>query len=88
MYGNTTRGFQKEALVRATKTSHTWRLVSDEGPYLNGHDAAPCPLAFLSVGMAASFIEEIYSLARQQNIKIRDMRLILNNYYKIGRAHV
>ena len=74
-------GFQKEALVRSTKTSHTWRLVSDEGPYLNGHDAAPCPLAFLSVGMAASFIEEIYSLARQQNIKIRDMRLILNNYY-------
>ena len=74
-------GFQKEALVRSKKTSHTWRLVSDEGPYLNGHDAAPCPLAFLSVGMAASFTEEIYALASQQNIKIRDMRLILNNYY-------
>ena len=47
-------GFQKEALVRSAKTGRTWRLVSDEGPYLNGHDAAPCPLAFLSTGMAAS----------------------------------
>ena len=47
-------GFQKEALVRSAKTGDTWRLVSDEGPYLNGHDAAPCPLAFLSTGMAAS----------------------------------
>ena len=48
-------GFQKEALVRSAATGRTWRLVSDEGPYLNGHDAAPCPLAFLSTGMVASF---------------------------------
>lgn len=34
-------GFQKEALVRSAKTGDAWRLVSDEGPYLNGHDAAP-----------------------------------------------
>ena len=52
-------GFQKEALVRSARTGETWRLVSDEGPYLNGHDAAPCPLAFLSTGMAASFMNEI-----------------------------
>ncbi|MEM8540983.1 MAG: OsmC family peroxiredoxin, partial [Pseudomonadota bacterium] len=39
-------GFQKEALIRSAKTGETWRLVSDEGPYLNGYDAAPCPLAF------------------------------------------
>mgnify|MGYP001317101655 CR=1 FL=1 len=48
-------GFQKEALICSAKTGDTWRLVSDEGPYLNGHDAAPCPLAFLSTGMVASF---------------------------------
>ena len=39
-------GFQKEALVLSARTGRAWRLVSDEGPYLNGHDAAPCPLAF------------------------------------------
>ena len=74
-------GFQKEALVRSAKTGETWRLVSDEGPYLNGHDAAPCPLAFLSSGMAASFMNEILALAKTQNVEIRKLKLIQDNYY-------
>jgi len=74
-------GFQKEALVRSAKTGETWRLVWDEGPYLNGHDAAPCPLAFLSSGMAASFMNEIIALAKIQNVEIRKLKLIQDNYY-------
>ena len=74
-------GFQKEALVRSAKTGETWRLVSDEGPYLNGHDAAPCPLAFLSCGMAASFMNEILALAKIKGIEIRKLKLIQDNYY-------
>jgi hypothetical protein len=74
-------GFQKEALIRSAKTGETWRLVSDEGPYLNGHDAAPCPLAFLSVGMAASFMNEILALAKSQGVEIRKLKLIQDNYY-------
>jgi len=74
-------GFQKEALVRSSKTGDTWRLVSDEGPYLNGHDAAPCPLAFLSTGMVASFMNEIITLAEHQNVEIRKLKLFQNNYY-------
>jgi len=74
-------GFQKEALVRSALTGNTWRLVSDEGPYLNGHDAAPCPLAFLSCGMAASFMNEILALAKIQGIEIRKLKLIQDNYY-------
>jgi organic hydroperoxide reductase OsmC/OhrA len=74
-------GFQKEALVRSAKTGETWRLVSDEGPYLNGHDAAPCPLAFLSSGMSASFMNEIIALAKIQNVEIRKLKLIQDNYY-------
>ena len=31
-------GFQKEALICSAKTGDTWRLVSDEGPYLNGFE--------------------------------------------------
>ncbi len=74
-------GFQKEALVRSARTGRTWRLVSDEGPYLNGHDAAPCPLAFLSTGMAASFLNEITALAQQRGATLRRLRLIQNNFY-------
>ncbi|MEM8631103.1 MAG: OsmC family protein [Pseudomonadota bacterium] len=74
-------GFQKEALIRSAKTGDTWRLVSDEGPYLNGHDAAPCPLAFLSTGMAASFMNEILALAKVQGVEIRKLKLIQDNYY-------
>ena len=74
-------GFQKEALVRSAKTGDTWRLVSDEGPYLNGHDVACCPLAFLSVGMVASFMNEITAYAEQKNVEIRKLKITQNNYY-------
>ncbi|MEM7472942.1 MAG: OsmC family protein [Pseudomonadota bacterium] len=74
-------GFQKEALVRSAKTGDTWRLVSDEGPYLSGHDAAPCPLAFLSTGMVASYMNEIIALAKLQGVEIRKLKLIQDNYY-------
>lgn len=74
-------GFQKEALVRSARTGETWRLVSDEGPYLNGHDAAPCPLAFLSSGMVASFMNEILALAKIRGIEIRKLKLVQDNYY-------
>lgn len=74
-------GFQKEAVVRSAKTGDTWRLVSDEGPYLNGHDAACCPLAFLSTGMVASFMNEILAYAKQKNVTIWQLKLIQDNYY-------
>lgn len=74
-------GFQKEALVRSARTGDTWRLVSDEGPYLNGHDAAPCPPAFLSAGRAASCMTEILALADMQGIAIRKLKLVQDNCY-------
>lgn len=74
-------GFQKEALIRSSKSGETWRLVSDEGAYLNGLDAAPCPLAFLSTGMVASYMNEILALAKLQGVEIRRLKLIQDNYY-------
>lgn len=74
-------GFQKEALVRSDVTGDIWRLVSDEGPYLNGYDAAPCPLAFLSTGMVASFMNEILALVKLRNVEIRKLKLIQDNFY-------
>ena len=74
-------GFQKEALVRSTADGMVWRLVSDEGPYLNGYDEAPCPLAFVSVGMAASYLDEIAALAEIRGIAFEGLRIELDCYY-------
>ncbi|MGI9391003.1 MAG: OsmC family protein [Boseongicola sp.] len=74
-------GFQKEALVVSARSGLMWRLVSDEGKYLSGHDAAPCPLAFLTTGMIASYMNEITALAQQNGVTLNKLRLIQNNYY-------
>ena len=76
--------FQKEAIVASSRTGLTWRLTSDEGPYLDGHDEAPCPLAFLSVGMVASYANEITALAKQQGVTIRKLILTQDNYYTMS----
>ncbi|WP_375550803.1 OsmC family protein [Rhodophyticola porphyridii] len=74
-------GFQKEALVISARSGLMWRLVSDEGAYLNGHDAAPCPLAFLTTGMIASYMNEITALAAREGVALRKLRLIQDNFY-------
>ena len=80
-YIHSLSGFQKEAFVTSARTGNTWRLVSDEGAYLAGHDAAPCPLAFLTTGMVSSYMNEILALAEQQGVEIRKLKLIQDNYY-------
>jgi hypothetical protein len=72
---------QKEAIVLSARTGRAWRLASDEGPYLDGFDAAPCPLAFLTTGMVASYATEILSLAREQALAIDDLMLVQDNHY-------
>lgn len=80
-YVRSLSGFQKEAFVISARTGIAWRLVSDEGAYLSGYDAAPCPLAFLTTGMIASYMNEITALAAQRGVKLNKLRLIQNNYY-------
>jgi len=46
-------GMQKEALVSRSTGGHPWRFLCDEGPYLDGTDLAPPPLAYFAAGMAA-----------------------------------
>ncbi|MDE0680886.1 MAG: OsmC family peroxiredoxin [Gammaproteobacteria bacterium] len=72
---------QKEAIVASARSGKAWRLASDEGPYLDGVDSAPCPLSFLTTGMVSSYFNEIQALARQRDINIRDLVLIQDNYY-------
>lgn len=74
-------GMQKEALVVSSLGQQAWRLTSDEGPYLAGHDEAPFPLAFLTAGMVASYMNELVALAGQRGVTIKGLRLTQDNYY-------
>jgi uncharacterized OsmC-like protein len=72
---------QKEGLVASSASGQVWRLVSDEGAYLDGFDEAPCPLAFLTVGMVSSTMTELLALAEQRRIAIDHIELVQDNYY-------
>ncbi len=72
---------QKEAVVVSSSTGRAWRLVSDEGAYLDGADEAPCPLSFMTVGMVCQFMDEMRALAGQRGIALRGIELVQDNYY-------
>jgi hypothetical protein len=72
---------QKEAVVANSRTGRSWRLASDEGAYLAGLDAAPCPLAFFTVGMVSSTLLALQSLAKSRGVALRQLRLIQDNFY-------
>ncbi|XPF93281.1 OsmC family protein [Colwellia sp. RE-S-Sl-9] len=80
--------FQKEALVTSARTGNTWRMASDEGAYLDGTDTAPAPLCYLTVGMVASYMNEITALAKIRDITINNIRLIQDNYYRMDGSMV
>lgn len=74
-------GMQKEALVVSAATGTAWRFACDEGAHIGGLDVAPNPLTYLSSGMIASYMNEITALAAQRNIELRDLELVLENFY-------
>jgi uncharacterized OsmC-like protein len=74
-------GMQKEALIANSRTGKVWRLASDEGAYLAGLDAAPCPLAFFTVGMVSATLLELQQLAASRGIELRQLRLVQDNRY-------
>lgn len=74
-------GMQKEALVYYGPSGTVWRMVSDEGPYLNGTDLAPFPLAFYTTGMALSFTEEVLKQAKAAGIILKQVKLTQDNFY-------
>ena len=73
-------GMQKEAIV-SSSAGGDWRLASDEGPYLDGFDAAPCPLAFMTVGMVSSWMNAVLDAARARGVTLRDLVLVQDNRY-------
>lgn len=81
LQARTLEGMQKEAVVHHGPSNTAWRMVSDEGPYLNGTDLAPFPLAFFSAGMAFSFLSEIARHAEAHGVKITALSLVQDNFY-------
>lgn len=74
-------GMQKEALVISAATGTAWRFASDEGLGLGGHNQAPNPLTYLSAGMIASYMTEITALAVPRSVALKNLELILENFY-------
>ena len=74
---------QKEAIVLSVQSGAAWRLASDEGPYLNGFDAAPCPLSFLTTGMVAAYMNELLALADRRGLAVNDVTLVQDNFYSM-----
>lgn len=77
-------GMQKEALVTQKEPAgSTWRMVCDEGPYLNGTDLAPFPLAFYTAGLQFNYLSEILNNARTRKVDINALQLFQDNYYSM-----
>jgi uncharacterized OsmC-like protein len=74
-------GMQKEALVTSQPGGRTWRMVCDEGPYLNGTDLAPFPLAFFATGLVNAYLAEILAYAKAQDLVLDDIEIIQENFY-------
>jgi uncharacterized OsmC-like protein len=74
-------GMQKEALVEDGASGTVWRLVCDEGPYLNGTDLAPFPLGFFAAGLAACWLEQFFVTARRRHIHLTALRIEVDNFY-------
>lgn len=72
---------QKEAIVSRSGSSIAWRLSSDEGPYLQGHDFAPAPLAFIAAGLAADLTVNIEHALKSAALSATPLRLVLDTRF-------
>lgn len=73
-------GMQKQALVR-TGGGAVWQMACDEGPYLNGTDLAPFPLAFFTTGLVLSVFERLGPEARRHGIDASGAELAIDCFY-------
>ncbi len=76
-------GMQKEALIQYGPTGTIWRMVCDEGPWLNGTDLAPFPLAFFSAGLAASLISGFLEEAGDRDIRVDSVSIEQDNFFSM-----
>jgi uncharacterized OsmC-like protein len=77
-------GMQKEAVIAPVDgRGGTWRMVSDEGPYLDGTDLAPFPLAFFTTGLQFCFMDSLLRYARAHRLPLARMRVAVDSRYSM-----
>ncbi|MDJ0928951.1 MAG: hypothetical protein QNJ73_15035 [Gammaproteobacteria bacterium] len=81
-------GMQKEAVVEYGPTGAVWRLLCDEGPWLNGTDLAPFPLAFFTAGLAATIMSDFLAEAADRKIRIDQLELRQDNFFTMDGSAV
>ena len=74
-------GMQKECVLHYEPTNTTWRMVADEGPWLNGTDLASFPLGFFTAGLVSSYMSEYLSHAKKEGIELHDLEVMVDNVY-------
>jgi uncharacterized OsmC-like protein len=78
-------GMQKEAIVTPLEPGGSaWRMVSDEGPYLNGTDLAPFPLAFFTAGQQLCLMSELLRLAAARDVELHALAVGHDNRYTMS----
>jgi len=82
-FARTLEGMQKEAIIQYGPTGTLWRVVCDEGPWLNGTDLAPFPLAFFSAGMAASLMSDLVDEAGERGVQADTLDFTQDNFYSM-----
>ena len=82
-FARTLEGMQKEAVLQYGPTGAIWRVVCDEGPWLNGTDLAPFPLAFFSAGMAASLMSDLMDEAGERGVQADTLDFTQDNFFSM-----
>lgn len=68
-------GMQKEAVVLDAANGTGWRLLCDEGPWLNGTDLAPFPLGYFAAGLASCLLADLASEFAARSLPVTGLGL-------------
>ena len=80
-YARALTGMQKEAVVHYGPTGEIWRVLCDEGPWLNGTDLAPFPLGHFTAGLAATFLTDYLAEALARMTPITALEIEQHNFF-------
>lgn len=72
---------QKEAVVASSGSPMAWRLSSDEGPYLAGHDFGPAPLTVTTAGLTADLMVQIRKAMEGAGLPLDGLTVTLETHF-------
>ena len=73
---NSLERMRKQATVTIEQPKgSTFSIICDEGPYLDGDDSAPAPLAYYSAGIAFCLLTQLSRYAKIMKLGVEEMTL-------------